>query len=148
LLIATVGSKPKTDWPRIICAEYDLVVAYLNFTASGVYQALNKGKFRLAPTSFPSSGVFRDDYRIIRRGRYHCNFVQEGARRGNAIERPGATRANALLISNPIAKVCIIEKLEKDGLAKILDKNVFVEAVTSSTVEKTHLQISGGNENC
>ncbi len=85
---------------------------------------------------------------IKRRGPYHCYFVQgRGARPGTAIERPGAARGNVALISNPIAKVCSIEKIEKDGLAKILNKNFVVEAVTSSTVKKTHSQISGRNEN-
>jgi hypothetical protein len=37
-----------------------------------------------------------------------------------------------------------IEKLEKDGLAKILEKNFVVGAVTSSTVKKTHSQSTGG----
>jgi hypothetical protein len=67
------------DWLRIICAEYDLVVADIEIIASDVSQALNKGHFRLATISFPSSGVFRDEYRIKRgrgRGRYHCYFVQ------------------------------------------------------------------------
>jgi hypothetical protein len=107
--------------------------------ATDVYQALNKGKFRLATTSFPSSGVFRDEYRIKRRGRYHFYFVQgRGARPGTTVEIPAAARGNVALISNPIAKACSIEKLEKDGLAKMLDKNFVVEAVTSSTVKKTH----------
>jgi hypothetical protein len=135
------------DWLRIICAEYDLIVTDIEFTASDVYKALNKGKFRLATTSSPSCGVFRDEYKMDGR-LYRYYFVQgRVARPDIAIERPGASRGNAVGISNPIAKECIIEKLEKDGLAKILDKNFVVEAVTSSTVKKTHSQISGGNEN-
>jgi hypothetical protein len=47
------------DWLRIICSEYDLVTADINFTASDIYQALNKGKFRLATTSFPSQFLHR-----------------------------------------------------------------------------------------
>jgi hypothetical protein len=48
------------DWLRIICAEYVVVFRRQRNTASDVYQALNKGE------------VFRDEYRIKRRGRYHC----------------------------------------------------------------------------
>jgi hypothetical protein len=41
-----------------------------------------------------------------------------------------------VLISNPIAKVCSIEKLEKDGLAKMLDKHFVVK------LSHTHRRLS------
>jgi hypothetical protein len=50
-----------------------------------------------------------------------------GARLGSAIEKPSEAPGNVVLISNPIAKVCSTEKLEKDGLAKILDKNLLLK---------------------
>jgi hypothetical protein len=128
------------DWLLIICAEYDLIVADINFTASDVQHALNKGKYKLATPSTPSNGVFRDDYKRQDRGCCHCYFVEW------RIARPNAAIHNVKSFSNPTAKVCSIEKLKKDRLAKILGKNYVVETVESSTVKETPSQLSGGND--
>ena len=54
----------------------------------------------------------------------HCYFVQGGLRPGADIDRPDIAKGNVVSVSDPIAKACSIEQLEKDGLAKMLDKNV------------------------
>jgi hypothetical protein len=76
--------------------------------------------------------------------------LYRGAGPGTAIESLGAVRGSAVLIYNPIAKVCSIENWKRTGLPKYLTSILLLKVshqVTSLTVEKTHSKISGGTEN-
>jgi hypothetical protein len=119
------------DWFRIICAEYDLIPATIDFTDTDLRSVI-KVRFNLATFEVCHHDVYFDKFRKKGEPIAYCYFVQ-----GSVTEHRSSAIQSVYRPSNPLMKILCIEELIKKKLTKILSKTDAVGENDAGVKEKT-----------